>query len=87
MPSGNFVDVFVAVFLSLCGLMGLLALLSPRWFSRIATYTGQWIDSAKALAAFDKRVDIDQYALRHSRILGTLVVVSVSLLGYLYLGK
>jgi hypothetical protein len=59
---------------------------SPRWFGRVATYTGRWIDSAKALAVFDKKVDVDQYVLRHSRILGTLVVASVCLLGYLYVG-
>ena len=87
MQLGNFFDVFVPVFLSLCGLLGLLALLSPQLFGRIATFGGRWIDSAKALAAFDKRVDVDQYVLRHSRILGSLVIASVSVLGYVYLAS
>ena len=84
MQYANFIDVSVPVFLCLFGLLGLLAVVSPQWFGQVATGCSRWIDSDKILAVFDKRIDVDTYFLRHSRILGALVIVSVCVLAWVH---
>lgn len=70
--------------LLLFGLLGLLAFLCPQWFRKLAAYSGHWIDTSKLVAALDKRIDIDEYVLRHSRLLGAVVVASLILLASVY---
>jgi hypothetical protein len=65
------------------GLLGALALASPRLFERIATGGSRWIDTNQMLAVLDKRYDIDRHILPFSRVLGALVLASVAVLGML----
>jgi hypothetical protein len=71
--------------LGLLGLVGLIAIVSPRGFQKIATRSGQWVDTNKLAEVFDKRVDIDRYVLPFSRLLGVAVILSVAILGYFVL--
>jgi hypothetical protein len=76
-------DAFAWFALGIVGAVGLLAILSPRRFSALATRGGQWVDSNKILAQLDKRVDIDAYVLPFSRVLGLAVLVAVALIAFL----
>jgi hypothetical protein len=67
--------------LGLFGAFGLTAVLSPRFFTVVATKSSTWIDVNKALAKLDKQVDIDRYVLPHSRLLGVAVITAVALFG------
>lgn len=74
----------VWIILGSIGGIGVLAVLSPRAFANLATRSSLWIDSDKALRIFDKRVNVDGYFLRHSRLLGGAVIVAVLVLGILF---
>jgi len=69
--------------LGVIGAVGILAMLSPKRFSMLASRGGQWVDSSKLLAQLDKRVDIDAYVLPYSRLLGVAVLAATALIGYL----
>jgi hypothetical protein len=71
------------VLLGLAGLAGLLAVVSPRTFQKLAGQSGRWVDSSRALECLDRKVDIDAYVLPRSRLLGVAVLVSVAVLAYL----
>ena len=68
--------------LSLCGLVGLMAIVSPRKFSLLAVRGSRWFDTNKVADVLDKRVDVDRYILPFSRLLGAVVVVAVAVLAY-----
>ena len=76
-------DSLLWVILGIVGAVGLLAILSPRRFSALATRGGQWVDTNKVLAQLDRRIDIDAYVLPFSRVLGVAVLAAVVLVGYL----
>ena len=84
MSALNSVDFIILSVLSALGITGVLAIVSPRSFARIASSCSRWVDSANLLHVFDKRVELDQCVLPYSRALGVLVVLSVSLLGYFW---
>jgi len=69
--------------LGFAGLLGLLAVVSPRLFQKLAGQTDRWVDSTRALECLDRRVDIDTYVLPRSRLLGVAVIASVAVLSYL----
>jgi hypothetical protein len=71
------------VILGIAGAFGLLATISPRRFTAVATRGGQWIDSSKVLAPLDKQFNIDSYVLPFSRVLGVAVLAAVVLAGYI----
>ncbi len=58
--------------------LGLLAVAYPRGFILVAKFGGRWIGSASSSTLFDSRINIDQYVLRHSRLFGVLVTISVT---------
>ncbi len=76
-------EAFVWIVLGFFGALGLLALVSPRRFSSVATRGGQWVDTNKVLEQLDKWVDIDAYVLPFSRLLGVAVLAAVALIAYL----
>ncbi len=63
--------------------LGLLALVSPHRFSVLATRGGHWVDTDRFFAALDKRIDVDQYVLPFSRILGGAVLAAAALFAVL----
>lgn len=68
------------ILLGAAGLIGLVALVSPKSFRSLADYGGRWLDSEKLIAQLDKRVDVDRLVLPYSRWLGAAVVATVAFL-------
>ena len=62
------------VFTAICGL---IAVLSPRWFSRLASLGSQWVDSQRYVRWLDARIDIDHVVLRHARAFGICVLAAL----------
>lgn len=85
MYAQNFLDLLIPTALFLSGILGLLAIVSPRCFVRTAAACSRWVDSERLLRVFDRRIDVDHWMLPHSRALGALVVLSVLLLGYFWI--
>ena len=70
--------VLALVFSIISGLLGMIAMVSPRLFRWLSGRSSQWIDSSRALQFLDKRVDIDHYFLRHARLFGAVLVVTLA---------
>jgi hypothetical protein len=68
----------------LCGALGLMAVAAPRAFQRLAQRSSKWVDSEKLLAVLDKRVDIDAYVLRYTRLFGAAVLCGLCAAWMLY---
>jgi len=68
--------------LAMISLAGLLALVSPARFRSLSSKSNTWIDSNKALAGFDKKVDVDELIMPHARWLGAVVLAAVGVIGY-----
>ena len=68
------------VFLASVGVAGLVALVSPKAFQRVAEIGGLWLDSNKVLARLDKPIHVDRLVLPHSRLLGATVLAAVAVL-------
>jgi hypothetical protein len=71
----------------IAGALGLVALVSPRWFAAIARAGNHWVDTSKWLAKFDTRVDVDSRLLPYSRHLGAAVIASVAALAFVLIGR
>jgi hypothetical protein len=65
--------------------VGLLAVISPRRFAKLANCGSQWIDTSKVVERLDKPIHVDRYILPFSRLLGAAVILAVVLIGYLHL--
>lgn len=88
MHASTFVTTFLPVLFAVSGVMGLVALVSPRAFGLANARCAHWFDSNRMVAVFDRRFDVDHYILRHVRVFGAVVVVAVTVLCYLlYLGR
>lgn len=68
------------VFLASAGVVGIVALVSPKTFQRVAEIGGHWLDSNKVLKRLDMPIDVDRLVLPHSRLLGAAVLTSVAIL-------
>ena len=78
--------IIVHLFLGLAGLVGLVALTSPKMFAVLAEMSGLWVAAPKA-ATIDKNViDIDQFVIKNSRQFGALTVLVSLYLTLLFLG-
>jgi hypothetical protein len=66
------------------GAFGLLALVNPRLFAAVATFSSQWVNSKRFFDFLDRRINVDKFVLPHSRLLGVLVLASVVAIGYVF---
>lgn len=73
-------EPFCGILLASSGIIGLVALASPKAFERIANFSGRWVDSNQFLARLDQPIDIDARVLPHSRKLGAAVLAAVAIL-------
>ena len=73
--------------LVLAGLCGLVAVVHPRWFAVLADRGSQWIDTQRAVEWLDRRIDIDCYVVRYTRLFGALVLASACFLAFRYLAR
>ena len=78
-------DRMFVVFLALSTVLGLLALVSPRLFQSLATRGSRWFDSKKFVETLDRQINVDQYVMPHSRVLGALVLASVAVMTFVYI--
>ncbi len=80
--------------LSMAGLsvaMGLAGVINPRLFSAAVNLGNRWVDTWKIFGipetskwrALDRWVDVDRYALCHSRLAGLAMCAAGVFLGYL----
>jgi hypothetical protein len=69
------------VFLGFAGISGLIALVSPRVFHKLAAGGSRWIDTSRFVAKLDRPIDLDRLVLPYSRVLGAAVLVAVVVLG------
>ena len=70
------------LWLGIFGLLGLLALLSPHAFNRMARVGGKWIDTSKFFDSMEKPITVDRFVLRHCRLFGLVVMVGAAVFGY-----
>jgi hypothetical protein len=75
---------FMVFLLGLCGVLAVVALVSPKAFKAVAARGGQWVDSDRILGVLDKQVNVDDLVMRHCRVLGAAVLVAVAYLGYTF---
>ena len=80
-------DPIIWTLLAISGAVGLLALLSPRLFSKLAAVGNYWVDTSNVLAKLDRRIEVDSRVLPYSRWLGVAVVLSVALLAFVLYGR
>lgn len=59
--------------------IGLLALASPRHFAALSRFGSRWVDTSAVLSKLDRRVDVDDKLLPHSRLLGASVLAAMGL--------
>jgi hypothetical protein len=74
----------VFALLSLAGALGLLAIVSPTRFARVAQSGGYWVDTRWITDFLDRPISVDHHVLRYSRSFGVLVVASSLWLAYLF---
>ena len=72
--------------LALCGVLGIVALVSPRYFEKLAYRSSTWVDTSQLAAALDKTVDVDRHVLRYARLFGLAVLIASLVLAYCYYG-
>ncbi len=65
-------------------IIGLLAVVSPGHFAKLAQGSGKWIDTDALRQRVEKPIDIDTFILRNSRAFGVIVVAAACVLGYVF---
>ena len=73
--------------LGLCGVVGLIAVFSPRMFAFVAETGGIRITKPKNPLLFEPIVDIDQFVIRHSREFGSIVTLVTVYLTLFFFGR
>jgi len=85
----------LVVFILASGLVGILAIISPRVFAVVTSRGNQWIDTWRFFRTvdnpffrrLDKWVDLDRFAVEHSRLTGfAMLAVAFTLAYAFYLG-
>jgi hypothetical protein len=83
---GNSTRLVFAAVIALVGLLGLLAMVSPKGFARLSQAGGHWVDTSRLISKLDSRYDVDRRVLSHSRLFGLVVLLAAVVLGFLLLG-
>jgi hypothetical protein len=67
------------------GVLGAVAVLSPRLFMALNAMTSVWVDVDQFAKRLDRRVDVDHRVARHPRLLGALSIIAAAVLAGLSL--
>lgn len=78
-------------FVVIGALLGMLAVVSPRATTLLASKGNHWVDTRKLFhipdnklfRTLDKWIETDQFTLRYSRLTGIVMLVGAAILGYL----
>jgi len=71
-----------------CGIVGTVALISPKSFSVVADVVGLWITPfPQTQSVANAPIDIDKFVMRNSRQFGALVLASVVYLAVFFSGR
>ncbi|MCA9124746.1 MAG: hypothetical protein H6822_01860 [Planctomycetaceae bacterium] len=55
---------------------GMTATLNPDRFMTNARFWGRWIETRPSVPIADRRVDIDEFVLQHTRVFGVAVLAA-----------
>ncbi|UUO08556.1 hypothetical protein M4951_09590 [Blastopirellula sp. J2-11] len=69
--------------IGLSAVAGIVAVVCPTCFQRLAGIGGSWVDTDRWWAVLDQRVDIDRFVLQRPRLFGSIVIAASAYLGYL----
>ena len=64
--------------------LGAIAAIWPKCFRRLAEWGNTWVDTSRVASALDRRIDIDDFVLRHSRAFGVFVLASIAAMAALW---
>ncbi len=62
--------------------VGLLALLSQKWFTTVSKIAARWFDTNSWLRRGDRLIDVDEMVLKHSRLFGGVVLLWAGLIAF-----
>jgi len=62
--------------ISACVTCGVIAVMLPQTFGKLAAFLGTWIETRPVFKAFDSRLDVDHYFLRYTRAFGAIVLLA-----------
>lgn len=72
--------------LGLCGMVGLLAMVTPKMFALVAAIGGLRVIKPQKSLLFESTINIDKYVIHHSRQFGTVVSLVVVYLALCFFG-
>ena len=61
--------------LILCGIVGLIAMVSPKMLALVAETGGIRVTKPKNSSLFEPTINIDKFVIRHSREFGSIVTL------------
>jgi hypothetical protein len=64
--------------------IGTIAVICPKCFRSLAAWGNTWIDTSRMISVLDRRIDIDDFVLRHSRAFGIFVLASIAAMAALW---
>ncbi len=79
--------IIIHAFLTFCGIVALLALISPKAFAYVAELSGVCVTPPVAASFVDSPINIDQFVIKNSRQFGVLVLMVVGYLMLFFLGR
>jgi len=65
--------------------VGIVAAMAPSLFRRICEHSGRQLDLSRLCRFLERPIDVDQYLIRHPRLLGLASIASCAVLAYLLL--
>ncbi|MEX0818596.1 MAG: GGDEF domain-containing protein [Pirellulaceae bacterium] len=80
-PATEFLEIFLPTLLVLSGVVGLLALASPRNFAQLACYGARTVHHG-GQTRLDRWFDIDTFVISHARLFGVVVLVTEGLIWF-----
>ena len=78
----EFLRVFLLTLLSLSGIVGLLAVISPKAFAKVCTYGSRSLHAAEQTGVH-RWIDIDRYVIEHARLFGLFIIASEGLIWFI----
>ena len=59
-----------------CVACGIIAIVLPDAFGRLAIFLGKWVETRPTFAVVDRRVDVDHFILRYTRAFGAVILLA-----------